>query len=83
MKYNWIDSNILPRWTGFAWFGWLKLRNIKNGKVLICSGRGAYIDNGRNVEFKATDWDFSKKPNDYEVTHYCTRPDKEVNLFNQ
>jgi hypothetical protein len=78
MKYNWISSNILPRWKGFAWFGWLKLRNIKNGKHVTVKASGIYIENGRNVEFKLDNWCHGDV-NDYEVTHYCTRPDKEIN----
>lgn len=79
---HWIAASVPLRWVGFAWFGWVRLKNTRTGKIIERPAGGVYCDNGRNVEFKISNFPEEENMRDYEVTHYITRPDKEINLFN-
>jgi hypothetical protein len=71
-----FDVDGLPVWVGFAWFGRLRFRNKKNGKIIETEAGGVYCGNGKNMEFKFGNWPDGENLRDYEITHYITRSDK-------
>lgn len=82
MKKRWISINVKPVWIDFAWFGKLKMKHVKTGKTVTVNAAGVYCDNGRNMEFRISNWDENRNLDDYDITHYITRPDKVPDLFN-